>query len=174
MAEEFEPPKEIAKAEQAESGLVKLLENDSEDRPPTDQEVDAAALALNLTIFKFSGPIKGFRAKQLIGRHLRKLGIVDVGRGQLAVAESNITDCMMEIDDMIAATVDANVRMGLMALKVKLNEQLITIGQTSIKGTSAGGDGVVSPVRPNVAFPIGQPVQVNVVQANNSSKPEQK
>lgn len=172
MAEELELPKEIAKADQAEQALVKLVDSETEDRPPTEQEIDAAALALNLTTFKFSGPVKGFRAKQIIGRHLRKLGIVDVGRGQLAVAESNITDCMMEIDDMIAGTVDSVVRMGLMALKVKLNEQLINIGQTSIKGTSAGGDGVVSPIRPHVPFPIGQPVQVNVMQSNNTAEKE--
>lgn len=127
----------------------------------SDAQIDEAVDQLSLRAFKLTTR-QGYRAKAIIGRYSRQLGIVDIGRGQLAVAEGNIEKIMATITGEIAGTADAFVKSALLNLLVSLNKQLVEIAQTNIKGTAAGGNGQVPRDQPAIGFPMGIAVMMPV------------
>lgn len=168
MADESERPTEVIDLEDGALSVAPVIKLDRE-KELAESEVASAAKALGLVTVRIKNPIKGFKARRVIGRYLRQLGVVDVGRGQLAFAESNAGEIMAGIDEQIGQTQDAEIKLSLLKCKLEANKQIIDIGQTNIKGTSAGENGVVSSSRPPVSFPLGVPVQVNVVQSNQGA-----
>jgi hypothetical protein len=129
----------------------------------TDAEAEAAVSELGFRTFKLDSPVPGFRAKAMLGKYLKGLGVVAIGRSRLAIAESRIEQVCGDIDALMTQTQDVELKLGMLNLKAKLNEQLIEIAQTDIRGTAAAGDGQVTESKPLLSFPVGQQVEAVIV-----------
>src|ERR1043166_4811665 len=129
MASQSEQPTEVIDLDEAKSTPTPI----DHEKQLTDKEASDADEELGIVTMHMRNPVKGFKARRVIGRYLRQLGVVDVGRGQLAFAESNAGEIMAGIDKQIEETQDAEIRMNLIKCKLEANKQIIEIGQTNIK-----------------------------------------
>lgn len=144
---------------------------DGGDKEPevTEAEIEAAVVALAVTGNPIRLSAQGLKHKSVLGRYMRQLGIVEVGRGELAVANERVGAIFHELDGELQKTTDPQVRASLLKLKVELNRQGIEVAREYIKGTPAGPDGQVHNDKPQLVFPVGQQVKVAIV-----SSPEKK